>query len=89
MAEANRLDGFWVHIDVDVLNDEIMPAVDSRTEDGLTYDELEELLLPLLQSPKATGIEITILDPELDPGATYTREFITRFCRIFTAPASR
>ena len=37
MVNEKRLDGFWIHFDVDVLNDEVMPCVDSRTEDGLWY----------------------------------------------------
>jgi arginase len=83
MVKKENLDGFWIHLDVDVLNDKVMPAVDSRAEDGLSYDELDELLRPALQSSKAMGLEITILDPELDPGGKYTLLFIENFCRIF------
>jgi len=32
-----QLQGFWVHLDVDVLDDSIMPAVDYRLEGGLTW----------------------------------------------------
>jgi len=39
MVSENNLDGFWLHLDVDVLNDDIMPAVDSREKGGLFYDE--------------------------------------------------
>ena len=74
-----KVDGFWIHLDVDVLNDSIMPAVDSRQADGITYPELISLLCILLQSPKCVGIEITILDPELDPEGKYTRDFIENF----------
>ena len=83
MVTATNLDGFWIHLDVDVLDDAIMPAVDSRTEGGISYDELEQILQPLLSSPKATGIEITILDPELDEDGKYTRQFVERFCGLF------
>ena len=38
LVESNRLDGFFIHLDLDVLNDSIMPAVDSSAKDGLTYD---------------------------------------------------
>jgi arginase len=31
-------DRLWLHLDVDVLNDEIMPAVDSRQPDGLSSE---------------------------------------------------
>lgn len=79
MVGAQKLDGFFIHLDVDVLNDNIMPAVDSREIDGLTYKEFKELLIPLFSSDKAVGIEITILDPNLDPNGKYTTEFIKNF----------
>ncbi len=31
-----ELDGFWIHLDVDVLDDAIMPAVGYRMPDGLS-----------------------------------------------------
>jgi arginase len=65
--EAGGVDGFWVHLDADVLDDAIMPAVDSRQPGGLSYPELGELLRVLLRSELAVGMEVTIFDPELDP----------------------
>ena len=60
-------EGFWIHLDVDVLNNDIMPAVDSPQPGGLGYNELIETLQLLLASEKAVGLDITIFDPELDP----------------------
>lgn len=88
MVASAKLDGFWIHLDVDVLDDAVMPAVDSRTADGISYDELDQLLQPLLSSPKAAGLEITILDPELDEDGVYTSQFVERFCRMFKAAGS-
>ena len=85
MVEQHNLDGFFIHFDVDALNDGIMPAVDSRTEDGLSYDELSEILIPLLSSNKAVGMEITILDPDLDEEGIYTREFVNKLVQMLTA----
>lgn len=82
LVEEQNLDGFLVHLDVDVLNDNIMPAVDSREIDGLFYNELSELLKPLLASKKAIGIEITILDPNLDEDGKYTIEFVKQFAEL-------
>lgn len=82
---AKNLDGFWLHIDVDVLNDLIMPCVDSRTADGLTYEEFNELTSYLFQSEKLSGLEITILDPDLDTSGQYTREFITNITATFNS----
>lgn len=83
MIRKEALDGFFIHLDVDVLDDEIMPAVDSRSPDGLQYAELKEILTPLVQH--AVGIEITILDPDLDPDGKYTNEFVNTFTDIITA----
>jgi arginase len=65
--KANGVDGFWSHLDADVLDDEVMLAVDSRQPDGLSYAELIELLRILLRSDPAVGMQVTIFDPELDP----------------------
>ena len=76
MVTTEKLKGFWIHLDVDVLNDDIMPAVDSREKDGLTYIELQTILERLLADERAAGLEITILDPDLDSAGTYTRAFV-------------
>lgn len=61
-----ELEGFWIHLDVDVLNDKAMPAVDYRLSGGLGYEDLSQLLQILLASGKAVGIDITIFNPKLD-----------------------
>lgn len=68
------LDGFWIHVDVDVLDSALMPAVDSPQPDGLSYEELRQLLDPFLMSDLVTGIQFTIFDPDLDPEGRYARE---------------
>ena len=82
MIHDKKLDGFWIHFDVDVLNDEIMPCVDSRTEDGLWYNELTDMLKPLIQSPYFTGMEITILDPTLDRDEKYIPQFTKEILEV-------
>jgi arginase len=61
-----ELAGFWIHVDADVIDPAEVPAVDSPEPGGLTIDEMTELLLPLVQHPKALGLELTIYDPALD-----------------------
>ena len=80
MVKNKNLDGFWIHLDVDVLNDAIMPAVDSPQPGGLEYSELNQVLQLLLRHPKTTGLELTILDPDLDQSGVYTKEFVHNFC---------
>ena len=83
MVEEEKLDGFWIHFDVDALNDEVMPCVDSRTEDGLWYDEVKVLLNPLIQSTHFSGMEITILDPTLDKEGKYINRFVKEMEEVF------
>src|SRR5436190_19912458 len=59
--------GFWIHLDADVINPTVMPAVDSPEPGGPTIEELVDLLTPLVRHPRALGLELTIYDPGLDP----------------------
>lgn len=61
-----RLDGVWIHLDVDVLDSTLMPAVDSPQPAGFTYDDLGTILRTMLKSGLATGLQVTIFDPDLD-----------------------
>ncbi|MFD7627995.1 arginase family protein [Streptomyces sp. NPDC059851] len=60
-------DGFWVHLDADVLDPEVMPAVDAPDPGGLLPGELATLLRVLVGSPRCVGLNVTIYDPDLDP----------------------
>lgn len=82
MINSKALDGFFIHLDVDVLNDELMPAVDSRMEDGIDYDNLKQILKPLVHSPLCFGIEITVLDPDYDKDGIYTQPFVKNLIQI-------
>jgi len=62
-----ELNGFWLHVDADCLDDAIMPAVDFRIPGGLTADELRTTLTLALASGRVAGIEVTIYNPLLDP----------------------
>ena len=73
----DELDGFWIHLDADVLDDLIMPAVDYRLGGGgLSFSELTELLKTLVDSGRAVGMDITIFNPRLDLDGSITRKFV-------------
>jgi arginase len=61
-----ELDGFFIHVDADCLDDAIMPAVDFRVPGGLAWDELGAVLRIALASDKAVGLEVAIYNPRLD-----------------------
>jgi len=65
--EATELAGFWVHLDVDVLDPTVLPAVDAPDPGGLTPDELGGMLSVLVASPLCVGMDVTVFDPDLDP----------------------
>jgi arginase len=78
VLENNELDGFWIHLDADVLDDSIMPAVDYRLGGGgLSFSELSELLKTLVASDAAVGMDITIFNPLLDFDGSITRRFVS------------
>ena len=60
-------DGFWVHLDVDVLDERAFPATDYLMTGGLEMAELTELLRPLLTSPGCVGLSVGCFNPEKDP----------------------
>lgn len=63
------LRGYWLHVDVDVLDPDHLPAVDSPNPGGMHPDQLTELLQAL--APGALGAQITVFDPDLDPHGRY------------------
>ena len=68
--------GFWIHLDVDVLNPRVMPAVDSPEPGGPTVDELVHLLAPLVGHPLAVGLDLSIYDPALDADRSGARRLV-------------
>lgn len=76
-----ELDGFWVHVDCDALDDAVMPAVDYRLPDGLSWTELETVIRVPLGSGKAVGLEVTIFNPSLDRGGVIARALVACLAR--------
>lgn len=68
--------GFWIHVDADVLDDAIMPAVDYRLPGGLSWEELTNVLSLSIKSRRAVGLEVTIYNPQFDPDRTGARGLV-------------
>ena len=70
----------WVHLDLDVLDAAVLPAVDSPGTPGLTFEQLTWLLSRLLSRLRRTGrilgVDVTIYDPHLAPDHTYPAAII-------------
>ena len=74
--EARRLDKVWLHIDLDVLDQAVMPAVDSPGSPGFNYEQLADLVGALCASGRIVGANFSIYDPERDPGAQHARDLV-------------
>lgn len=86
IADRAGLDGYWIHLDVDILDPGVMPAVDSPDPGGLSAAELTGLLATL--APRAVGAQVTVFDPDLDPDGTHAR-LLTDILITGLAPLSR
>jgi arginase len=81
------LAGFWIHVDTDVIDPSVVPAVDSPEPGGLGLDEMAGLLTPLVQDPRALGLEITIYDPNLDPDRKSAERLADLLKRVLGRPS--
>jgi arginase len=76
LARLAGLDGFWLHLDADVLDAKIMPAVDYIVEGGLAWDELVHVLRQAFSTGRVIGMNVTILNPTLDRDGSIASRFV-------------
>ncbi|MQA29559.1 MAG: arginase family protein [Luteitalea sp.] len=80
VAHLTRADGprsgFWIHVDTDVLDDAVMPAVDYRLPGGLSWESLTRALHVATRSDRAVGLEVTIYNPTLDKQGDGARRLV-------------
>lgn len=60
------IEGYWVHLDTDVIDDAVNPAVDYRLPGGLSLEELGDVLRALVAGGRAVGMDVSIYNPALD-----------------------
>ncbi len=66
-AALSERRGFWLHLDVDVLDEDVFPATDYLMPNGMTWDELLDALRPLARSGSLVGASLACYNPEKDP----------------------
>lgn len=76
-------EGFWIHFDTDVLNDEINAAVDYRIPGGLSFEQTEGILLHLLNTGRIAGMSVTIYNASLDSSGKVGKAITESLGRIF------
>ena len=84
--EERRLERAWLHVDLDVLDSAVLPAVDSPGSPGLDFGELAALLRALLDSRRIAGADVAIYDPDLDPDGRFARGIVDCLVDAFAGP---
>ena len=75
---------FWLHLDLDVLDKDILPAVDYPMPDGLNWEAVAEFVGPLAHSPALIGVDITIYNPRLDPDGQYAKQIVAWLAKMLS-----
>ncbi|MBP2199755.1 arginase family protein [Pantoea cypripedii] len=78
---------YWIHLDMDVLDQSEISAVDSPGSPGLTSQSLTHIGRRLFENPRCCGITVTIYDPDLDPSGQQA-QLITRIISQITRMTS-
>jgi arginase len=68
-----RSDGFWLHFDLDVLDQDVLPAVTYPQPGGPGWTDTARLLEPLVRSRDLIGIDVTDFNADKDPDGTQAR----------------
>ncbi|MFG3547766.1 arginase family protein [Streptomyces sp. NPDC047725] len=74
--ERRGLDRVWLHVDLDVLDERVLPAVDSPGRPGMDFSQLAEFVSTLVGSGRTVGLDIAIYDPDRDPDGTYAAPIV-------------
>jgi len=81
-ARLAGTDGIWLHLDLDVLGQDSLPAVSYRQPGGLDWDQLEMLLRPLVESSGLVGLSVADLNADLDPDGVAAGRVVDLLARV-------
>jgi arginase len=80
---------FWLHFDVDVLDQDVFPATDYLMPGGMTWEELRAVIAPLLSSPALIGASLACYNPEKDPDRACGRALVATLAEVASASQER
>ena len=70
---ASRTGPWWLHLDLDALDEEALPAVTYPQPGGPSWDEVTALLTALGTHPGLVGVSVADFRPDLDAEGWYAR----------------
>jgi arginase len=81
---ANRSDWIVCHLDVDVVDPSILPAVSYPTPGGLTVDEASLVVRTLMKTGKMKVLDLAAYNPSKDRGGASAKVIVDLARRIFS-----
>ena len=84
---AARLAGrpAWLHLDLDVLDQSVMPAVSYPQPLGLDWNELVALARPLVAAPNLLGVSVADFNPDRDSDGTHATGVVEKLALLLRA----
>ena len=76
----------WLHIDLDVLDEAVLPAVSYPQSLGLDWDELVTLVRPLVAAPNLLGVSVADFNPDKDPDGTHAARVVDALESLWRVP---
>jgi arginase len=73
---ASAVERAWLHLDLDVLDTDALPAVTYPQPRGLDWHDLSALMAPLLTSPLLAGVSVADYNPDRDPDKRHARRIV-------------
>jgi arginase len=73
---ASAVERAWLHLDLDVLDIDALPAVTYPQPYGLDWQDLSALMAPLLTSPLLAGVSVADYNPDRDPDKCHARRIV-------------
>ena len=82
---AIEADGFWLHVDLDVLSEESLAAVDYPQPEGWSWGQLDELAAATARDSACRGVSVVIYNPDRDPDRSGAHEVVDFVARLIAA----
>jgi arginase len=74
---------FWLHIDWDVMDENVLPSADYLMPNGLTWTEFETLVRPFVQAEELVGVTMSDYNPDNDPSLIDGQKIVEMVERLF------
>ena len=76
----------WLHLDLDVLDEAVLPAVSYPQPLGLDWDELVAVVRPLAAAPNLLGVSVADFNPDRDPDGNHAARVVDALQSLWRVP---